>query len=106
MSVRQRSEPVNHDRWLVSYADFVTLLFAFFVVLYATAQVDRQRAVGLSDAIRSGFQELWRLSEREPPGGHRSGRRCSGEDWSGAAKCAAHCCRRRGGHGAVQRHPQ
>jgi len=58
MSVRQRSEPVNHDRWLVSYADFVTLLFAFFVVLYATAQVDRQRAVRLSDAIRSGFQEL------------------------------------------------
>lgn len=58
MRVRQRSEAVNHDRWLVSYADFVTLLFAFFVVLYATAQVDRQRAVRLSDAIRSGFQEL------------------------------------------------
>ena len=58
MRVRQRSEPVNHDRWLVSYADFVTLLFAFFVVLYATAQVDRQRAMRLSNAIRSGFQEL------------------------------------------------
>jgi chemotaxis protein MotB len=58
MKIRQRSEPVNHDRWLVSYADFVTLLFAFFVVLYATAQVDRQRAVRLSDAIRSAFQEL------------------------------------------------
>jgi chemotaxis protein MotB len=58
MRGRQRREPVNHDRWLVSYADFVTLLFAFFVVLYATAQVDRQRAVRLSDAIRSGFQEL------------------------------------------------
>ncbi len=58
MRVQQRSEPVNHDRWLVSYADFVTLLFAFFVVLYATAQVDRQRALRLSDAIRSGFQEL------------------------------------------------
>jgi chemotaxis protein MotB len=58
MKVRRRSSPVNHDRWLVSYADFVTLLFAFFVVLYATAQVDRQRAVRLSDAIRSAFQEL------------------------------------------------
>ncbi len=58
MRVRRRSAPVNHDRWLVSYADFVTLLFAFFVVLYATAQVDRQRAVRLSDAIRSAFQEL------------------------------------------------
>jgi chemotaxis protein MotB len=58
MKRRRRSSPVNHDRWLVSYADFVTLLFAFFVVLYATAQVDRQRAVRLSDAIRSAFQEL------------------------------------------------
>ena len=49
---------VSHERWLVSYADFVTLLFAFFVVLYASAQVDRQRALQLSDAIRSGFRQL------------------------------------------------
>jgi len=58
MKLRRRSSPVNHDRWLVSYADFVTLLFAFFVVLYASAQIDRQRAVRLSGAIRSAFQEL------------------------------------------------
>jgi chemotaxis protein MotB len=58
MKLRQRNLPVNHDRWLVSYADFVTLLFAFFVVLYASAQIDRQRAVRLSGAIRSAFQEL------------------------------------------------
>lgn len=59
MSLRRRqSAPVSHERWLVSYADFVTLLFAFFVVLYASAQVDRQRALQLSDAIRSGFQQL------------------------------------------------
>ena len=31
-------EPENHERWLVSYADFITLLFAFFVVLYATSR--------------------------------------------------------------------
>jgi len=49
---------VNHERWLVSYADFVTLLFAFFVVLYASAQVDKQRAMRLSDAINSAFQQL------------------------------------------------
>ncbi len=42
----------------MSYADFVTLLFAFFVVLYASAQVDKQKAVRLSDAIESAFQEL------------------------------------------------
>src|ERR1700677_5205257 len=49
---------VSHERWLVSYADFVTLLFAFFVVLYATAQIDKRRALQLSDAIQSGFQEM------------------------------------------------
>ncbi|HTV66769.1 MAG TPA: flagellar motor protein MotB [Bryocella sp.] len=56
---RQRSGPhVSHERWLVSYADFVTLLFAFFVVLYASAQVDRQKAVQLSQAIFSAFQHV------------------------------------------------
>jgi chemotaxis protein MotB len=58
MRDRRRGPPVNHDRWLVSYADFVTLLFAFFVVLYATAQVDKEKTVRLSGAIRSAFQEL------------------------------------------------
>lgn len=58
MKDRRRGPSISHDRWLVSYADFVTLLFAFFVVLYATAQVDKLRAVQLSDAIRSAFQEL------------------------------------------------
>lgn len=55
---RARATHVSHERWLVSYADFVTLLFAFFVVLYASAQVDRQRALQLSNAIRSGFQQM------------------------------------------------
>jgi chemotaxis protein MotB len=56
---RRRPEAqVNHERWLVSYADFVTLLFAFFVVLYASAQIDKQRATRLSDAINSAFQQL------------------------------------------------
>ena len=31
----------NHERWLVSYADFITLLFAFFVVMFATSQTDK-----------------------------------------------------------------
>jgi chemotaxis protein MotB len=58
MRDRRRGPSISHDRWLVSYADFVTLLFAFFVVLYATAQIDKQKAMRLSDAIQSGFQEL------------------------------------------------
>ena len=34
---------MNHERWLVSYADFITLLFAFFVVMFAVSQVDGQK---------------------------------------------------------------
>jgi chemotaxis protein MotB len=63
---RGRATPVSHERWLVSYADFVTLLFAFFVVLYASAQVDRQRALQLSQAIRSGFQQLGAFGTGRP----------------------------------------
>ncbi len=49
---------MNHDRWLVSYADFITLLFAFFVVLYASAQVDQRKIGRLAIAIQVAFQEL------------------------------------------------
>ena len=49
---------MNHERWLVSYADFITLLFAFFVVLYASAQVDKRKAGKLAMAIQVAFQEL------------------------------------------------
>jgi len=40
--VRKKKHPehVNHERWLISYADFITLLFAFFVVMFAVSQVD------------------------------------------------------------------
>jgi chemotaxis protein MotB len=56
---RKRSRPhSNHERWLVSYADFITLLFAFFVVLYASSQVDKRKVGKLSLAIQVAFQEL------------------------------------------------
>ena len=55
---RKQHGHANHERWLVSYADFITLLFAFFVVLYSTAQVDNKRIVQVSAAIEGGFQEL------------------------------------------------
>ena len=43
MSRKQKpAEHVHRDRWLVSYADFITLLFAFFVVLFASAQQDQK----------------------------------------------------------------
>lgn len=54
---RQRRQS-NHERWLVSYADFITLLFAFFVVLYASSQVDKRKVGKLALAIQVAFQEL------------------------------------------------
>jgi chemotaxis protein MotB len=58
-SRRRRPRPhSNHERWLVSYADFITLLFAFFVVLYASSQVDQKKVGKLSLAIQVAFQEL------------------------------------------------
>ena len=49
---------MSHERWLVSYADFITLLFAFFVVLYASSQVDKRKVGRLALAIQVAFQEL------------------------------------------------
>jgi chemotaxis protein MotB len=47
----------NHERWMVSYADFVTLLFALFVVMFATANSDRAKAGIVSAAIREALHE-------------------------------------------------
>jgi chemotaxis protein MotB len=51
-------EPVKHERWLVSYADFITLLFAFFVVLFASSHRDARKTALLSAAIHGAFQQL------------------------------------------------
>jgi chemotaxis protein MotB len=43
MKRHKHPEHINHERWLVSYADFITLLFAFFVVMFAVSRVDTQK---------------------------------------------------------------
>jgi chemotaxis protein MotB len=48
----------NHERWLVSYADFITLLFAFFVVMYAISQVNEGKYRVLSDTLSSAFRNI------------------------------------------------
>ena len=55
---RRRIARPSHDRWLVSYADFITLLFAFFVVMYSSAQVDKRKVGKLAVAIQAAFQQL------------------------------------------------
>ena len=47
---------VNHERWLVSYADFITLLFAFFVVMFASTQSDRQKVKAVSESVREALE--------------------------------------------------
>ncbi|MDY0300938.1 MAG: flagellar motor protein MotB [Trichlorobacter sp.] len=46
---------VNHERWLVSYADFITLLFAVFVTLYAMSQTDKQKVEQVMESLRESF---------------------------------------------------
>ena len=59
MRRKRRGEAhANHERWLVSYADFITLLFAFFVVLYASSQVDKRKVGKLALAIQVAFQQM------------------------------------------------
>ncbi|NDV12516.1 flagellar motor protein MotD [Crenobacter caeni] len=52
---RHEEEHENHERWLVSYADFITLLFAFFVVMYAVSQVNESKYRSLSSALVDAF---------------------------------------------------
>src|ERR1700758_5644582 len=65
---RKHTEHENHDRWLISYADFITLLFAFFVVLYSSAQVDKRKIGQLAVAIQAAFQEMGVFSSSPTPG--------------------------------------
>ncbi|MGD0892774.1 MAG: flagellar motor protein MotB [Terracidiphilus sp.] len=48
----------SRERWLVSYADFITLLFAFFVVLYAASKADQKKQVQVAQAIDAAFRSL------------------------------------------------
>jgi chemotaxis protein MotB len=47
----------NHERWLVSYADFITLLFAFFVVMFASSQTDKSKARQISEAVEKALAD-------------------------------------------------
>lgn len=58
MSRRRKTEHVNHDRWMVSYADFVTLLFAFFVVMFASSRQDHRKTQQAEASIRTAFQTM------------------------------------------------
>lgn len=52
---RKRAEHDNHERWLISYADFITLLFAFFVVMYSISSVNEGKYKTFSDSLSLAF---------------------------------------------------
>jgi chemotaxis protein MotB len=54
---KKQEEHVNHERWLISYADFITLLFAFFVVMYSISSVNEGKYRVLSDTLSEAFEE-------------------------------------------------
>ena len=53
---KKHPEHENHERWLVSYADFITLLFAFFVVMFASSQSDKGKAQQVSDGVKKALE--------------------------------------------------
>lgn len=69
MRRRRRDHNSNHERWLVSYADFITLLFAFFVVLYASSRADIRKQAEVAQSIHSAFTALGIF----PGSGHGNG---------------------------------
>ncbi len=54
---KHEKEP-NHERWLVSYADFITLLFAVFVTLYAMSQTDKRKVEALVASMKESFGSM------------------------------------------------
>jgi chemotaxis protein MotB len=58
MSKKKHEEHENHERWLVSYADFITLLFAFFVVMYSISSVNEGKFRTVSDSIKAALNPV------------------------------------------------
>jgi chemotaxis protein MotB len=57
VKLRRSDEPANHERWLVSYADLVTLMFAFFVVMFAASQADKQKVRQVSESVARALEQ-------------------------------------------------
>src|SRR4051794_22282289 len=51
----EEEEHENHERWLVTYADMVTLLMVLFIVLFAMSQVDEKKFMALKNGLAAGF---------------------------------------------------
>lgn len=61
---KYHEEPENHERWLVSYADFITLLFAFFVVMYAISSLNEGKYRVLSNSLTGAFGKVMTVNPK------------------------------------------
>jgi chemotaxis protein MotB len=68
---RNHEEHENHERWLVSYADFITLLFAFFVVMYSISSLNEGKYKILSETLTGVFSQPERAIKPIPVGEER-----------------------------------
>ena len=70
MYERKRGEEENEnlDRWLVSYADFITLMFAFFTIMYATSTKNFEQAKKFEDSVRKAFLAVAQFGKAAGPG--------------------------------------
>lgn len=55
MGKQKHEEHENHERWIIPYADMVTLLFAFFVVLFAMSQADKKKMDAVAESVSQAF---------------------------------------------------
>jgi chemotaxis protein MotB len=62
---KKHPEHENHERWLISYADFITLLFAFFVVMFASSQADKKKAQQVSESVKTALEKGAQASSKE-----------------------------------------
>ncbi len=72
---------VSHDRWLVSYADFITLLFAFFVVLYAFARADQKKQAQVVEAIDKALHTSASPASSDAQDAEQTAAAVAGEKW-------------------------
>lgn len=63
---KYQEEKDNHERWLVSYADFMTLLFAFFVVMYAISSLNEGKYRVLSNSLTGAFGKVFTTTGKIP----------------------------------------
>jgi chemotaxis protein MotB len=69
---RRRADLPNHERWLVSYADFITLMFALFTTLYAISTVDARKLGSMVASAQQAFEPKTAASRGQPEPGRRA----------------------------------